>query len=83
VSERNPQELLRLFHGMLARSTEGVWHRQAEEAERTLAQAHEVLEELKPQVDEELYARLLNDWINAAQLVEHVGDYGPDQERPR
>ncbi len=82
-NSRDAFELLQLFHGMLARATEGVWHREAEEAELTLEQAGILLDELKPQVDDELYQRLLNQWINAAQLIEHREDYGPDQERPR
>ncbi len=77
------QELLQRFHGMLARATEGVWHRKVAEAEATLEQASAVLEELKMQIDDELYGRLLNAWINVAQLVQHAEDYGPDQDRPR
>jgi hypothetical protein len=82
-ANRQPQELLQIFHGMIARATEGIWHREPQEAEVTLDQAQEVLEELKPHVDEALYGRLLNSWINAAQLVEHASDYGPEQDRPR
>ncbi|CAN5540304.1 hypothetical protein BH24DEI1_BH24DEI1_01370 [soil metagenome] len=80
---QDPHDLLQTFHGMIARATEGVWHRDAAEAAITLEQAHEVLEALRPQLEDALYERLLNTWINAAQLVEHAGDYGPDQERPR
>lgn len=80
---QDPHELLQLFHGMIARATEGVWHREPDEAALTLEQAHEVLEALKPQLEEALYRRLLNSWINAAQLLEHASDYGPNQDRPR
>lgn len=80
---KDPQELLQLFHGMIARATEGVWHREPDEAALTLEQAWEVLEALKPWLEAALYERLLNAWVNASQLVEHAGDYGPDQDRPR
>lgn len=79
----DPHDLLSRYHGMLARATEAVWHREPAEAERTLAQADALLDALRPLVDDALYERLLNAWINTAQLLAHADDYGPDQERPR